>query len=99
MNSTKVLTMITLTFCSVLTTFGQNGLKEGNYFLLLKDKEIISLNTYENNKINEKNTFAISGKTIFTTDQKERVAVLDTVKNVVTLYEIQSSKKIELPIG
>ena len=98
MNSTKVLTMIALTFCSIMTTFGQNGLKEGNYFLLLKDKEIISLNTYENNIINEKNTFAISKKTIFTTDQKERVAVLDTVKNFVTLYEIQSSEKIELPI-
>ena len=98
MNSSKVLTIISLTFCSILTTVGQNGLKEGNYFLLLKDKDVISLNTYENNKINEKNTFAISEKTIFTTDEKERVAVLDTAKNLVILYEIQSSKKIELPI-
>ena len=86
------------TFCSILTTFGQNGLKEGSFFLLLKGKEKISLNTYENNKIKEKNTFAISEKTIFTTDQKKRVAVLDTAKNLIMLYEFLTSKEIRLSI-
>ena len=98
MNSIKLLTIMTFTFCSILTTFGQNGLKEGNYFLLLKDKENISLNTYEDNKIKEKKTFAISEKAIFTTDQKERVAILDTARNSITLYEIQTSKEIKLSI-
>ena len=83
---------------SIMTVLGQNRLKGGNYFLLLKDKEKISLNTYENNKIKEKGTFTISEKSIFTTDQKERVAILDTAKNLITLYDFQTSKEIRLSI-
>lgn len=98
MNRIKLLIMATFTFCSALTACGQNGLKEDNYFLLLKEKEKISLNTYENGKINEHKTFPISKKSIFTTDQKERVAILDTAKNSIMLYEIQTSKEIQLSI-
>lgn len=47
-----------------MTTSGQNGLKEGNYFLLLKNKEEISLNTFEDNKIVEKNIFPITRKSL-----------------------------------
>ena len=92
----KRLTIIPLIFFYFLTAFGQNGLTGGNYFLLLKDKETISLNTYENNKINEIKTFTISENSLFTTDQKERVAIFDITKNHVTLHEIQTSKEIEL---
>jgi len=75
------------------------GLEEnGCYFLLLKDKETISLNTYENGKIREQKTFAIPENSIFATDREERVAILDTDKNLVTLYEIETSKKNELSI-
>jgi hypothetical protein len=35
-----------------------------DYFLLLKDEGTISLNTYENGKIKEQKTFAISEKLI-----------------------------------
>lgn len=81
-----------------MTSFGQNGLKEGNYFLLLKNKEEISLNTFEDNKIVEKNIFPITRKSIFTTDQEERVAILDTAKKIVTLYEIKTLKEFKLSI-
>jgi len=73
-------------------------LKEENYFLLLKDKETISLNTYGNGKIKEQKTFAVSEKSIYATDQKRRVAILDTAENIITLYEIQTSKEIKLSI-
>ena len=90
--------MATFTFCNTLTDCGQNGLKEGNYFLLLKDKKAISLNTYENGKIDEQNTFAITEKSIFATDQKERVAILEPAQNSIILYEIQTSEEIKLSI-
>ena len=98
MNRIKLLVMTTVAFCSTLTTCGQKGLEEGNYFLLLKDKGQISLNTYENGNIKEQKTFAISEKSIFETDQKERVAILDPVQNSIILYEIQTSKEIKLSI-
>jgi len=86
MNSTKELTE-------------QNDLKEGCYFLLLKDKETITLNIYGSNESIEKNTFAIiPEKSIFATDKKERVAIIDTEKNSIMLYEIHTSEKIELSI-
>ena len=81
-----------------MTVCGQNGLTESDYFLLLKEKMQISLNTYENDKIKEQETFAISEKSIFATDQKERIVILDTAQNSVILYEIQTSKEIDLSI-
>ena len=97
MNRIKILTIITITL-SIMTACEQNGLKENDYFLLPKSKDKISLNIYKSNIIKEKNTFPISEKSIFTTDQKERVAILDTAKNLITLYEIQTSKEIKLSI-
>ena len=97
MNSIKVLAIVTLTL-SIITVCKPIELIEGDYFLLLKDKEAVSLNTYESNEIKENTTFTISEKSIFTTDQKEKVAILDPDKKVVTLYEIQTSKEITLSI-
>jgi len=89
--------LVILTLFYSLTIFGQNGIK-GNYFLLLKSNEAISLNTFENSIIEEHKTFKISQKSIFTTDKKTRVAILDTVKSNIILYDIQSSKKTKLTI-
>jgi len=91
-----ILTIITLLI--FLTSFGQNGLKLGNLFLLQKDKQTISINSFENDRINELKTFTVSEKSIFTTDQKARVAILDTSKNKVTIFDIHSSNKIELSL-
>jgi len=81
-----------------MTECGKNGLKEGDYFLLLKNKETISLNTFENNEIKEKNIFPISKKSIFATDQKERVAIFEAAKKLITLYDFQTSKETKLSI-
>ena len=70
----------------------------GNYFLLLGDNETISLSTYEDNSIKEIRTFPISECSLFATDQEERVAILRSDKDSVILYEIQTSKEIELSI-
>ena len=74
------------------------NLGEEIYFLLLKDNRTISLNTYVDSKIREHKTFAITENSIFATDHIERVAILDTDKNFVTLYEVNSSKEIKLTI-
>ncbi len=83
---------------NILTVFGQNGLKQGDYFLLLNNKNSISLNTFKDNNLNEIKTFAINEKSIYTTDQKSRVAILDIEKNNVLIYDFQSSKGLNLTI-
>lgn len=113
MNKLKSLVLITFVFCCTLTAWGKKNIKvntlsetdtitcsdsDKDYFLLLKDKGTISLNTYKNDKIKEQKTFAISEKSIFATDQKERVAILDTAQNSIILYEIQTAKEIKLSI-
>lgn len=94
----KNLILTTSIFFLTLSVFGQNGQQNGNLFLLLKDSRTISINSFENNKINEIKTFAISEKSIYTTDQKERIAILDTAKNDITIFNINSSNQIKLSI-
>lgn len=81
-----------------LMSFGQNGLKEGNYFLLLNNKKNISLNSFENNKIKQLKSFPINENSFYATDQKRRVAILDGKKNTVKLFDIEKSKESNLKI-
>jgi len=97
MNNIKQLTLITLTL-SIMAACRPSETQKSDYFLLLKDEKTISVNTYKNDKIIEIKTFTISEKSIFTTDQKEKVAILDTQKNTITIYEIHTSKETELSI-
>jgi len=92
----KKLILTTFAFFLLLTVFGQNGLNNGNLFLLQKDEKTLSINSFESDKINEIKSFTISKKSIYTTDQKERVAILDTAKNDVIILDIYSSKQIKL---
>ncbi len=94
----KKLTLTTITFILLLTVFGQNGLKGGKYYLLLNEKTKVSLNSFENNNVKELKTYSVNEKSIYTTDQKTRVAILDTAKNIVTLYDILTSNEIKLSI-
>lgn len=94
----KKLLLTILCFLSTIIVFGQNGLRDGNLFILLKDLKTISLNSYENNQIKEKTTFPVNEKSIFTTDQKARVAILDTSTNEVLIYGIQPLTKTKLSI-
>ncbi len=87
-----------INFFSLPSVFRQNGLKGGNLFLLQNDKKTISINSYENDRINELKTFQVSDKSISTTDQKERVVILDTAKGDVIIFDIHSSNQIKLSI-
>ena len=68
------------------------------YFLLLKDKKTISVNTFENNELTEIKTYPIAEKSLFTTDQKRRIAILDTTKNTLSLHDIEDASELQLPI-
>lgn len=94
----KNLIITTFAFFLSLTVFGLNGLKNGKLFVLQKDKKTISINSFENDKINEIKYFSISEKSIYTTDQKEKIAILDTAKNEVSIFEIKSLAQIKLSI-
>jgi hypothetical protein len=94
----KTLTTFILILFPILTIFGQNGLKEGNLFLLLKNSKIISVNYFNEDKIQELKSFEITKKSIYTTDQKTRVAILDTAKNNVTIFDTETINEIKLTI-
>jgi len=89
----------TLIFFITSNVLGQNGLKNGNLFLLQKDENNITINSFENDKIKEINTFNVSEKSIYATDQKERVVILDTAKNNISIFNINYSipKKLSIP--
>ncbi|NOU62356.1 hypothetical protein [Marinifilum caeruleilacunae] len=91
----KLIAILTLFYS--LTALGQNGVK-GDYFLLINSDSVISLNTFENSAIVEHKTFDINEKSIFTTDKKSRVAILDTAKNSIVLYDFLLSKETKLTI-
>ncbi len=94
----RILIISLFTIFLSVPTFGQNGLKEGNYFILQKDKKTISLNTFENGELKEKESYSINEKSIYATDQKYKVAILDTSRNIISLFEIETSKQIDLTI-
>lgn len=81
-----------------IAVYGQNGINGKNYFLLQKNTKMISLNIFEDNTIREIQTFSINNKSIYTTDTQNQVVILDTAKNHISVYNIQSSNKIELSI-
>ncbi|MCH2218545.1 MAG: hypothetical protein MK076_10835, partial [Flavobacteriales bacterium] len=94
----KSLIFTVLFFLSYLSVIGQNGIKNGKLFILKQDQQTISINSFENNSIKQIKTFKISEKSIYTTDQKERVAILDTVKNNISLINTKTESKSELKI-
>ncbi len=99
MNTQMIKTAFTtIIFSLLMTAFGQNGMKNGGLFLLRKDKNTISINSFEKDEIKELKTFPVSEKSIFSTDQREKVAILDTSNNKLTLFDIYSSNQIELDI-
>lgn len=94
----KKLTLTTFVFFILSAVFGQNGLNNGHLFLLQKDEKTIAINSFKNEKVNEIKSFPISEKSIYTTDQKERVAILDTAKNDVTIFDVHSEKQTKISI-
>ena len=94
----RKLTITIIASLCLLTVLGQNGLNNGDLFLLLKDQKTISINSFDNERIYELKTFPISEKSIFTTDQNARVAILDTATNVLAIFDIHSSNHTQLSI-
>ena len=94
----KKIILTSIIILSFQITFGQNGLKNGNLFLLQKNREKYSINSFQNDNINEIKTFSVSKKSIIATNQKEIVAVLDTVKNEIQLFDIYTSRETKLSI-
>ena len=98
----KLNIIITLAFCCIFTSckgvVEVENVKEGDYFLLLKDEKTISINIFEENKIKEIRSFPINENSIFATDKKRRVVVLDTAKNIILLYDIGSSMELKMSV-
>lgn len=93
----KISSAIAILFL-ILGAFGQNGLKGGDYFLLLNDRKSISLNGFENNTIKQIRTFPVKKESIYTTDHKTRVAIVDTANNNIRLYDLKTSQETKLSI-
>src|SRR5690606_21865357 len=94
----KKLTLAISSFFLVLVACGQHGPMTGDYFLLLKDQRTVSVNTYEDGQLFENKTHKINKNMIYATDGVSNVALLDTAKNALLIFDINSSKEIRLTI-
>ncbi len=92
----KKLTLAISSFFLVLVACGQHGPMTGDYFLLLKDQRTVSVNTYEDGQLFENKTHKINKNMIYATDGVSNVALLDTAKNALLIFDINSSKEIRL---
>ena len=92
----KKLILSFFVFYIPLHLLGQNGLQGGRYFLLLKDEKTVSVNTFDT-EIKEIKTYPINKNSLFTTDQKQRIAILDTANNIL-IYNIETETVVKLPI-
>lgn len=97
----KIFLLPIFTVFFVLPVLGQNGLKNGNLFLLQKDKGSISVNVVEAGTIKELSILLVPEKSTYTTDQKSTVAVIDTSENSVYLFNIKTKRKttLKIPFG
>lgn len=59
-----------LSFFIYLTLYSQNGLDDGDLFILQTEINKISVNKFENEIIKEIKTISINKNSIFSTDQK-----------------------------
>jgi len=81
-----------LIMATVAIARAQNGLQEGNLFILPKDKEHISINIWKQEQIKEIQSLKISPNAIYATDQKMRVVIIDTANDSIHLYNLNSKK-------
>ncbi|MEX0290257.1 MAG: hypothetical protein AB3N14_14210 [Flavobacteriaceae bacterium] len=92
-------TIGTLIFCLTFSTlFGQNGLKQGDYFILQKDKNTISINSFTNQAITEKNSYTIDEGSFYATDKQSKVVVMTPNHNYVVIHDIHASHSEKIPV-
>lgn len=93
----KLIFSILSIFISI-SSFSQNGLKDGDIFILPKSKNRISINKLENNNIDELKSFSVNKNSIYSTDQKSKVGVINTSKNTIELFDFRTSSKTKISI-
>ena len=87
-----------LSFFIYLNLYSQNGLDDGDLFILQTEINKISVNKFENEIIKEIKTISINKNSIFSTDQKNIVVILNPSKKSILLYNIETSKKYRISI-
>ncbi len=87
-NFTILLLISSLTGCAANNP-EQTNVKE--YFILQKDAETISLNTFKDNRINEFAQYPVDATTIYCTDGIEHLAMLNKENSKVTIHNFISS--------
>lgn len=88
----KKLAVCLMVMAMAAMAYAQNGLNQGNLFILPKDDKRISVNIWEKDKIKEIQALDINSKSIYATDQKARVVIVDTAKNTIQLYDLGIQK-------
>src|SRR5690606_31590475 len=87
-----------LSFFIYLNLYSQNGLDNGDLFILPNAINKISVNKFENETIKELKTISINKKSIYSTDQKNIVVILNPSKQSILFYNIENSKKHRISI-
>lgn len=81
-----------------VSSFSQNGLKDGDLFILPKSKNRISVNKLENNNLHELKSFSVNKNSIYSIDQQNKIGIINTSKNTIELFDIRTSIKAKISI-
>ena len=68
------------------------------YFLLQKNVKALTLNSFENNELQEKKVYAINKNSIYSTDGRKQVAILDTTSNKLSVHNFKDNQLVELNV-
>ena len=87
---------ITIILLSLLTQFsyGQDGLIGKKFFILQKSDDSISVNSYDDNKINELCAYQLPDSSIYETDGLERLVILDIKRKKIEIHDFIRNKTI-----
>jgi hypothetical protein len=85
---------ITIILLSLLTQFsyGQDGLIGKKYFILQKSDDSISINSYDDNKINELCAYQLPDSSIYETDGLEKLVILDIKRKKIEIHDFIRNK-------
>ncbi len=76
----------------------KDEVKAGDYFLLPGNSNTLSLNRFEADQVREYRVFDLPEKVLWATDQKQWVAIIDIAKRMLSIYPINDSNAITLPL-
>jgi len=98
MKKTLLLLLSLITFSACGQSKNEKLKENHDLFILLKNKNNISLNQFRDNKIVEIEKYKISKNSIYKTDNFQKVIIIDTTTNKLSIFDITTKNETKLNI-